>query len=384
MKGETVLNINLKRKKILIFHPSIAPYRIRFFNELYKRLETIICLYYQNLKSQTFDYEEIKNKFEFVPDYFKRSIKIGKRTIYLGHRKRILDYNPDIVIVGEFGEDLWSAILTRFFYRRKYKIITICDDSLEIAKTYKGIRKILRNIAVKYLDGIILCNEKAEAWYHTNFQLKTTTFPIIQEEREFREREAEIRKCALNNIKEHNLVGKRVFLFVGRFAPEKNIRYLIQSFLCSHKTYPDNVLLLIGGVSEKDSNIFNRIQKQISEAGAEDFVIYLGRKEGMELKAWYFVGQVLVLPSLYERFGAVVNEALLAGEYAMVSEKAGASCLINDQNGEIIDISKPYIDFSQMTSKIKPIDEHWKPGKSKMPFEFDDKMKALVKWLQDI
>ena len=89
-----------------------------------------ICLYYPNLKSQTFDYSQISSKFEFEPDYFDKSIKIGNRTIYLGHRQRIHKFNPDIVIVGEYGEGLWSAVLTRLIYRKRYKIVTICDDHL--------------------------------------------------------------------------------------------------------------------------------------------------------------------------------------------------------------------------------------------------------------
>lgn len=53
-------------------------------------------------------------------------------------------------------------------------------------------------------------------------------------------------------------------------------------------------------------------------------------KEGDDLYVWYKAADTLVLPSYREPFGAVVNEALLAGCKCVVSKNAGASCLINE------------------------------------------------------
>ena len=62
----------------------------------------------------------------------------------------------------------------------------------------------------------------------------------------------------------------------------------------------------------------------------------MGRKEGDELLAWYNIADIFVLPSVQEAFGAVTNEALLAGCYTFVSEKAGSSSIIHSGfNGEI-------------------------------------------------
>lgn len=375
---------HFKDKKLLIFHPTVAPYRISFFNKLCQHFESRICLYYQNLKDQKFDYQQIMKMFQFIPDYFDESMKLWGRTIYLGHRKRILNYEPNIVIVGEYGEGLWSAVLTRFFYRKKYRIITICDDSLKIAKECRGLRKISRNLGMRYIDGIVLCNDSAEAWYKEKFKVRTFNFPIIQDERVFRENESQIVDLARQYIDDYHLIGKKVFLFVGRLAPEKNVEYLVRSFIENHKLYPESVLILIGGASEKDPELMDRVGKMIQNAHSENYIIHIGRKEGIELKAWYFVGQVLILPSIYEPFGAVVNEALLAGEYAMVSQNAGAACLINDDNGSVIDISLPMIDFSEIMFKVKAMDKDWEMSESRMPYSFNDKMTMLIEWIGNL
>lgn len=56
-----------KQTKLLIFHPTIAPYRIDLFNDLSKAFQTRICLRYWNLRDQTFDYQKIYTRFQFRP-----------------------------------------------------------------------------------------------------------------------------------------------------------------------------------------------------------------------------------------------------------------------------------------------------------------------------
>lgn len=89
--------------KIMIFHPTIAPYRIDFFNDLYKAFDTEIYLYYENLKDQTFDYDQIRNKFIFTPHYMKEVFSIGGRVVYKGHIWEILQQKPDMVLWGNIA-----------------------------------------------------------------------------------------------------------------------------------------------------------------------------------------------------------------------------------------------------------------------------------------
>ena len=57
------------KKRLLIFHPTIAPYRIDFFNDLYRAFDTRVCLQYWNLRDQTFDYDKLYARFRFHPFY---------------------------------------------------------------------------------------------------------------------------------------------------------------------------------------------------------------------------------------------------------------------------------------------------------------------------
>ena len=103
-------------KKLLIFHRNIAPYRIDFFNDLYRAFDTKIALYFKNLKSQKFSEEKISSKLIFEPDYFDKTCVIFGREIPIGFIKRLKQTKPDIVIVNEYSESYWISLLYRFFW----------------------------------------------------------------------------------------------------------------------------------------------------------------------------------------------------------------------------------------------------------------------------
>ena len=107
--------------------------------------------------------------------------------------------------------------------------------------------------------------------------------------------------------------------------------------------------------------------------------------EGEELKTRYYLGQVLMLPSVREPFGAVVNEALMAGNYVMVSSIAGSACLVNDSNGEVIDVNNEYIDFRKVNSRIPVLDEEYIVNKTnKMLFSYRECMDRLIDWINEL
>lgn len=256
--------MNKSKKRMLIFHSTIAPYRIDFFNDIFEKFNTKVVLDYENLKSQNFDYDKIKCQFKFSPIYLKKFLSLGERDFYKGYFKQIKEFKPDIILTSEYGLGMWCSIISRFFKKKKYKIITICDDSLKIAEECSGLRKISRDLALKFLDGIILCNPQAEEWYNKNCNVKTFCFPIIHKDETL---EKEIRKSdylvneTINNL---NLIGKKVFVYIGRLAPEKNLEYLVNSFIKANDKYDNIELLLVGDDGDTDGTTRNNIEKIIA------------------------------------------------------------------------------------------------------------------------
>ena len=314
-------------KKLLIFHPTIAPYRIDFFNDLYCAFDTRICLLYRNLKSQKFDYTNIEKKLIFSPVYLRELIKIGRKTFYGGFWKQLREFNPDIVIVSAYDFDALLAYLYKFIYRKNYKIVAISDDSYNMVaegNDFSRLHKLSRKLLAPKMDELILIEPQSVKWHQEHFG-KGLYFPIIRNAELAREVYKSLVPKSKETVIKYNLLGKRVFLFVGRLVKIKNVSTAIIAF--SRIDQKDNVFVVVGDGPEIQS------LKQIAKEH-EANVIFTGRLEGDELYQWYNISSCFVLASYQEPFGAVTNEALLAGCWSLISKKAGSQCLIEDgKNG---------------------------------------------------
>lgn len=134
----------------------------------------------------------------------------------------------------------------------------------------------------------------------------------------------------LGHVSTGELAGK-VVLFCGRFVPAKNIGFVIE--LASRmKDLREVSLLLVG-----DGPLLNSSRQRCQAYGLRN-VLFAGSVPPEQLPGVFARSEMLLLPSLYEPWGAVVNEALAAGIPVMVSEVAGAADLVrHGENGYIID-----------------------------------------------
>jgi glycosyltransferase involved in cell wall biosynthesis len=180
---------------------------------------------------------------------------------------------------------------------------------------------------------------------------------------------------ANQNIRDYNLKNKKVILFVGRLVEVKNLPFLLD-VVAQLKT-TDWVLVIVG-----NGILMDELKAQGVGLGISDKVLFVGRKEGAELYSWYTFAQMLVLQSTSEKFGAVVNEALLGGCRVLCSELAGASSLINSANGKIF---SPYnhneflnaIETTLCEVEFTPSEIHT-VRENKMPFSFNEKINTLM------
>ncbi len=309
------------KKKLLIFHPTIAPYRIDFFNDLYCAFDTRVCLQYWNLRDQTFDYDKIYAQFAFKPHYLKEIVKLGARSVWGGFWKHLDEFNPDIVLVGEFNMTALMVLAHRFLKRKKYKVVSICDDSYNMVaegNDFSRFHRIARRLVAPRLDDLILVEPKVTQWYQEHYG-KGICFPIIKPEEKARKEYERVLPMCDEIIDRYGLKGKRVFLFVGRLVALKNVETAIRAF--ARLDQDTNAFVVVGEGPERE-------RLEILARNLKANVLFTGRLEGDALNVWYNIATCFVLASYQEPFGAVTNEALLAGCYALISNKAGSSSLV--------------------------------------------------------
>lgn len=317
-------------KRLLIFHPTVAPYRIDFFNSLCGAFDTRVCLNYRNLRSQQFDYERLVERFRFTPIYLRPGIKVGRHRCYRGGWRQLGEFRPDVVVTNEFGFSTWVAILHRWLHpRARYRIVSLCDDSYDMVAHQmerSRLHRWARRIAMRFIDDAIFSDSRVVAWYRQRAG-RGLFFPIVTPDDAGRAAYSRLLARSRATVEEHALAGKHVFLFVGRLVGLKNIPTLLRAY---SRLDPTQAALVVVG----DGPEAAALRAQADELGVE--VVFTGRLEGDDLLLWYNVADSFVLPSTRECFGAVTHEALLAGCWCLVSEKAGSACLIEEGvNGHV-------------------------------------------------
>ena len=68
----TNANIFKNRKKIIVFHPALAPYRVDFFNSLNENFDADFYFFNENLLNQKFNQDKLKKEIDFNCNYLKK------------------------------------------------------------------------------------------------------------------------------------------------------------------------------------------------------------------------------------------------------------------------------------------------------------------------
>ncbi|MEF2892149.1 MAG: glycosyltransferase family 4 protein, partial [Akkermansia sp.] len=316
------------KRKLMVFHQYLAPYRIDFFNALARRGDMEAFFEYEDSPDHHYNRREMESRCVFRPRYLNH-VPVAGRRIPSGLACILREGRPDLVLVPEFSILALEVCLLRAVFRWKFQIISICDDSMDMIRgnELSRLHALARKMAMPMIDDVILPDSEACRWYREHYG-KGIFFPIVRDEQAFRMQCREALPVSLSLQEEYALRGKKVVLYVGRLAPEKNLECLVRA---AASLPEDTVLVIVGSGSLKEELQHLAGRMQVS-------AIFPGWLEGVRLAAWYNLADIFVLPSLVEPFGAVVNDALAAGCFCLVSGRCGSSCLIRQGwNGELFD-----------------------------------------------
>jgi glycosyltransferase involved in cell wall biosynthesis len=146
----------------------------------------------------------------------------------------------------------------------------------------------------------------------------------------------------------------RYFLCVSRFIPKKNLNRLIEAFGIYKKNGGRRSLLLLGSGELEGS-----IKARIGEMNLSDDVQLKGFVQYENLPHYFSRALGLILPSISDQWGLVVNEAMAAGLPVLVSNQCGCAIdLVHEnENGCTFD---PY-QISSMVEALIYLDKQIEP-----------------------
>ena len=118
-------------------------------------------------------------------------------------------------------------------------------------------------------------------------------------------------------------MGEAVAIYVGRLEEHKGVHLLLTAFAAAGAQEKKLRLVIVGD---------GHLCSQVGAAAASDRrIVYLGRLSGENVLRAYAAADFLVLPSRFEPWGLVVNEAMGCGLPVIVSDRVGcAEDLVRD------------------------------------------------------
>ena len=125
------------------------------------------------------------------------------------------------------------------------------------------------------------------------------------------------------------------FLFVGKDFERKNGFLVVESFKIFHEKHPDSELYIIGPQSKDDCG-------ELGEG-----IVFIGRKNYTELIYYYNICDYYIMPSQFEAYGIVFEEALIFGLPCI------GKFINNGENGYLIDKNDKYELANKMSALYK-------------------------------
>lgn len=166
----------------------------------------------------------------------------------------------------------------------------------------------------KKIDFILAMGNLGVDWYTKNYFSKRKIFPFFYVVEDIPN------KNELNDKKSEQETVK--LIVVAQLIKRKGIDILIRAL---HSLSVHNWTLKIIGAGNEKENIINLI----NYLKLDNKISVIGASPHNKTMSYISSSDLLILPSRFDGWGAVVNEALIRGIPVITSNKCGASCLID-------------------------------------------------------
>jgi glycosyltransferase involved in cell wall biosynthesis len=322
----------VQKQKALVFYTYLPPWRIDVFNEMATYFDMTIIFLNSDGEGFVYNREVLAQKLISKYIFWNKGFKIGTKAFRIGILSFINQYKPEVVFSHEYSP---TSLLLSLFLRLgivRFKLIVTTSDNVEMSQKVSGLKRFARSFVLTKATGIVVYSKPVKAWYEREFKhLKVEICPNIQNPQSILTHAYGLSLISKNYKDQYALHDLKVILFVGRLVKVKGLDLLISAI--SKVENQSFKLILVGEGKEKEN-----LRMQAMELGLADKVIFAGHFNDVELYAWYTVANFFILPSRFEPFGAVVNEALILGCPVIASRYIGALEYIEDEvNGLVFD-----------------------------------------------
>jgi glycosyltransferase involved in cell wall biosynthesis len=238
------------------------------------------------------------------------------------HPKQILqEYRFDVIVLHGYTHR-FARQLVRLKNKYGYKIV-LRGEFTEMPRRTKGLRSIAKRLYLKWFYRHVdhFCPIGKDAIDHLQrygiAKDKMTLAPYSVDDgiiRESLQRFDRVSSRKLLHIRDDHIV----FLFSGKMIARKQPLLLADALLALGGSYSNFTAIFLGS-GEQFQPLCKKVKAQLGHR-----FIAPGFVNQSELGLYFTAADVFVLPSTYDTWGLVVNEAMHYGLPCIVSDKVGA------------------------------------------------------------
>lgn len=230
--------------------------------------------------------------------------------------------NFDAVYVGGYYfKDAWVAMLAA--KRARVPLLFSTDaHSLESWKVKSKLRQSLKKVALRRIYGMarmVMAGSSGTVAFLKSLGVPEERILLARNvvDNAWWTNQAEQADRAVVRASWNTPQDATVLLYCAKLQPWKRPLDALQAFARADAV--GSYLVFAG-----DGPLRENIERQAHELGVSERVRMLGFVNQSRLPGVYRASDLLILPSEYEPFGLVVNEAMLCGCAAVVSDQVGA------------------------------------------------------------
>ena len=316
-------------KKVLFVTNIPSPYRVDFYNQLGKFVDLTVIFEATGAQDIRFDYRETFKNFTAI---FLSEGNIDEKKLNSAIFQHLIPEKYDYIFLTNYSyrTELFGYLKCVFS-----KIPFILEiDGGKIPESENFLKYQFKKFILTkpyYYFSPSQSSDDCLAHYHVNKEnIYRYSFTSLSE-KDIRYQIVDEKEKQFLRKKLGFSPTKKTILFVGSIIPRKGVDVLIKAV----QNLSDNVQCLIVGPSP-DSEYKQYLLTLIGQDSRFHFIDFL---QTSELKQYYKLSDIFVLPTKYDVWGLVVNEAMSQG-LPVISTSACVAAIelvSNGYNGYVID-----------------------------------------------
>ena len=202
------------------------------------------------------------------------------------------------------------------------------DDAWEHTDHRGFIREGIKRLIHQNIDAVFIpASSHLPHYIRMGFPEERVIFGVDVIDNDYFSQKAEEACKNEPRIRESRRLPDNYFLFVGRFLPRKGLETLIKAYTYYRQQADQNPwdLVFVGGGENLDS--IRSLSRDIPG------ILFVGPQFGDSLCQYYALARALIVPSISDPWGLVVNEGMASGLPVIVSRGCGSAKTLVQEGG---------------------------------------------------